>query len=128
MGSPGLVLMRDVDGQAAMPDIPLTDLEGNDKKAKFHTGFVNFPTMLLIFTTLVKHEADKPYDWEGQKRSLGASVHHTEGVGKPGRTHKLHLDSEFLMVMTRLRLGLLEEQTADIFKVYMFTVSRIPTT
>ena len=86
MGSTGVVLMSDTACQTARPAISFADMKGNDKKARFYTGFVSFPAMLLIFTTLLKHGAKKLNYWDWQKRSLGAKVYHKEGVGQPGRT------------------------------------------
>ena len=83
-----------------------------------------FQMMLLFFQTLVKHGAAKLNYWEGAKRSMGQKQYHKEGVSKPGKARKLSLEAEFLMVMMRIRLGLLQEHLADIFKVSVSTVSR----
>ncbi len=118
----------DVGCQTNLPDISVEDLKNDDHKTRFYTGFVNFQMLMLFLTTLMKHGADKLNYWEGQKRSMGDKQYHQEGVDKPGRKRKLSVPAEFLMVMMRLRMGLLQEHLVDIFKVSQSTVSRILTT
>jgi len=48
--------------------------------------------------------------------------------GKPGPKRQLPLFAEFVMVMVRLRLGLLQRQIADIFGISQSSVSKIFTT
>ena len=48
--------------------------------------------------------------------------------GKPGRKRQLPLFAEFVMVLVRLRLGLLQRQIADIFCISQPSVSKIFTT
>ena len=45
--------------------------------------------------------------------------------GEPGPKRQLPLFAEFVMVMVRLRLGLLQRQIADIFGISQSSVSKI---
>lgn len=110
--------------QTTLPDIAFEDLQSDDHKTRFYTGFVNFAMLMHFYSVLVTHGADKLNYWEGQKRSLGDKTYHKEGVGKPGKKRTLSSKAEFLMMMMRLRMGLLQEHLADIFKVSQSTVSR----
>ena len=60
--------------------------------------------------------------WHGEKRSH-ASI--PSDRPKRGRDRKLRTIHEFLLVLMRIRLGLLQEHLADIFKISTSTVSRI---
>jgi len=51
-----------------------------------------------------------------------------EHVGKPGRKRQMSLFAEFVMVLVRLRLGLLQSHLADIFAISQSSVSKIFTT
>lgn len=103
------------------------DIENNDEKTRFYTGYSNYLTFMLFFQTFLKHGADKLNYWEGQKRSLFEKTHKIQR-NKPGRKRKLRTIDEFFMVCVRLRLGLLQEHLADIFGVSVMTVSRIMNT
>ncbi len=116
--------MVDAACQTTMPDIAIQDLKNSDQKTRFYTGFVSFQMLMHFFTVLMNHGAGKLNYWEGQKRSMGEKQYHKEGVEKPGRKRTLSPLSEFLMVMMRLRMGLLQEHLTDIFKVSTSTVNR----
>jgi len=106
------------------------DIKDNDEKTKFYTGFPNYATFLLFFQTFLQHGAYKLTYWEGQKRSVGAEnrKYNLETISKPGRKRRLRPLDEFYMVCVRLRLGLLQDHLADLFKVSVMTVSRIMNT
>lgn len=108
-----------------VPDITAEVLECSDEKTRLYTGFVNFAMFMLMFNCLKKHGAEKLNYWDGEKQSMGPKTYHEEGRQKPGRKRRLRAIDEFLMVMMKLRLGLLQEQLGDIFKVSTSTVSRI---
>ena len=55
-------------------------------------------------------------------------IQEAEGVDKPGPKRKVPLFAEFIMVLTRLRLGLLIRHLADIYSISEGTVSKIYTT
>ena len=78
-----------------------------------------------MFSLFIKHGAAKLRYWEGQKRSLNVDKDLDPHRGKPGKQRKLRPEDEFFLCCLRLRLGLLEEHLADMFKVSLSTVSRI---
>ena len=104
-------------------DITLDDLK-TDEKVRFYTGFTSVAMLMLMFTTLVKHGADKLNYWRGEK-SLGQRTYHHQNSQKPGPKRALRVQEEFLLTCMRLRLGLLQEHLGDIFKISPSTVSRI---
>jgi hypothetical protein len=108
---------------SALPDITMGDLAQSDDKVRFYTGFVNFQMCLAMFRTLLSHGADRLNYWRGEQ-SVGERSYHEKGQ-KPGPKRALRLEEEFLLTCMRLRLGLLQEHLADIFKVSESTVSRI---
>ena len=113
----------DASTQTSAPDITLDELH-TDEKARFYTGFCNVQMMMLMFTTLVKHGADKLNYWRGET-SLGQRSYHQHNTQKPGPKRALRLQDEFLLTCMRLQLGLLQEHLGDIFKVSSSTVSRV---
>lgn len=52
-----------------LPKFVPEDLENNDDKTRYYSGFPNFATFTLIFNLLLQHGADKLTYWEGQKRT-----------------------------------------------------------
>ena len=120
----------DIGIQTSLPKMAPEDIENNDEKTRFYTGFPNYATFMLFFTTFLKHGASKLTYWEGQKRTLGSEgrKYNEEHIQKPGRKRTLRPIDEFYMVCLRLRLGLLQKHLKDIFNVSLMTVSRVMTT
>ncbi|XP_071127340.1 uncharacterized protein [Mytilus edulis] len=114
--------------QTDLPQITIENVKHDNAKVRFYTGFVNFSVFWMFFSVLLKHGADKLNYWEGESRSMGEKSYQQEGNLKPGRKRFLRPIDEFFMVMMRLRLGLLQEHLADIFRVSESTVSRIMNT
>ena len=79
---------------------------------------------MLLFNSIVKVAVKLNY-WQGKDSLKEKSYLTDEGRQKPGPQRKMRLTEEFLMVMMRLRLGLLEQDLADRFCVSTSTVSRI---
>lgn len=122
----GEVVTVDVGVQVNFPDIMPEDLNGNNEKTRFYTGFISFAMFLHYFSTTLKHGADKLHYWEGEKRyNNSEKLYHQTDNSKPGPKRSLRPFDEFLMVCMRLRLGLLQEHLADIFHVSKTSVSRI---
>lgn len=107
-----------------VPDITFEDLKDDDDKTRFYTGFISFNMFMLMFNTFLKHGADKLNYWDGPKQSLGDKSYFDADKMKPGPKRKLRPIDEFLMTCMRLRLDLLQQHLADIFKVSQSTVSR----
>ena len=124
--TPGPPLVKTVSSSVQTqkaPDITYEDLL-EDKKVKFYTGFVNFGMFMLMFNTLAKYGANKLNYWDGAKKTLSEKQTQNAEQEKPGPKRKLRPIDEFLLTCMRLRLGLLQEHLADIFKISQSTVSR----
>ena len=100
-----------------------------ENQVQFYTGFSSSELFHLIFQTLMVSAKDMKY-WNGTTKYKRASServadqYNMEFVNRGGRPKKLGLEQEFLMVMMRLRLGLLVEDLAFRFMVSPSTVSR----
>lgn len=88
--------------QTHLPKLTPEDLENNDDKTRYYTGFPNFATFTLIFNLLLQHGADKLTYWEGQKRTTQDRRYINEFISKPGRKRKLRPIDEFYLVCLRL--------------------------
>lgn len=89
--------------QTHLPKFVPEDLENNDDKTRYYTGFPNFATFTLIFNLLLQHGADKLTYWEGQKRTteIEDRRHINEFISKPGRKRKFRPIDEFYLVCLR---------------------------
>lgn len=96
----------DVGVQVDLPLLTAENLEGNDEKTKFYTGIINFGTFMLLFNSIAKVAVKLNY-WQGKDSLKEKSYLADEGKQKPGPKRKMRLIDEFLLVMMRLRLGLL---------------------
>ena len=91
-----------------------------------HTGFKSVEMFNLVFQTL-ENKASRMQYWKGQKQTaLETRTSAMTGMYKrPGPKRVLSLEQEFLMVMMRLRMGLLLEDVAFRFQVATGLVSSI---
>ena len=55
------------------------------KNTRFYTGFPGHITLMLFFHIFMKHGADRPTYWKGQKRSLGDKRYNEIHIAKQGR-------------------------------------------
>ena len=67
--------VKEVGVQVNLPPLTAEDLEGDDQKTRFYTGFVNFGTFMLIFNNLLQVAGKLNY-WNG-KDSLPSRSNHT---------------------------------------------------
>ncbi len=105
--------VSDVGISVSRPEITIEDIKDSDDKVQFYTGLPNYHTFNALYDTLVE---------SGANSLCPNSVN--ESVGK-GRKRKLRTVDEFLLVMMRLRLGLLVKDLEFRFKVASSTVSKI---
>ena len=96
--------MEDESVHVVRPEISIEDIQNSDEKIQFYTGLPDFDTFRALFETLCEFGMD---DMESDQRM------------------KLRLVDQFLLVMMRLRLGLLVKDLAYRFKLSCPTVSRI---
>lgn len=98
-----------------MPEITIENIKCSNEMIMFYTRLPDFKTFQALFDTLIEHGADKLC---------------TESVGEMniaslGRKRKLRRVDEFLLVLMRLRLGLLVKDLEFCFKISSSTVSKI---
>lgn len=104
-----------MDIDVSMPEIVIENIKLSNELIMFYTGLPDFLTFQAVFESLMKHGADKLC---------------TESVGEMnmynlGRKRKLRRVDEFLLVMMRLRLGLLVKDLEFRFKISASAVSKI---
>ena len=78
----------------------------------------------FMFKLFLKHGADKLNYWDGA-HSTRVRDFQLGDSQKPGPKRQLRPIDEFLMMCMKLRLNLLQESLADLFRVSVSTVSRI---
>ena len=93
----------------------LKNIQGNDDKIKFYTGFTTFTMLMACFNFLGKASSKLNY-W---------GTTNAERKSAKGRKRLLSPLDEFFLVLVRLRLGLFEQDLAYRFAVSQSTVSRI---
>ena len=116
--------VKEVGVQVNLPPLTAEDLEGDDQKTRFYTGFVNFGTFMLIFNNLLQVAGKLNY-WNGKDSLKIKPYIEDKNRHKPGPKRKMRLIDEYLMVFMRLRLGILEQDLAERFRVSVSTVSRV---
>lgn len=98
------------------PKFELNDYKDNDESISFYTGFPSYATMILCFDTLKAKAENLSYGGHERVDFINR---------KSGRKRKLSLWQEYTLVLLRLRLGLLEKDLADRYRVSVTTVSDI---
>ena len=99
---------------------------------KFYTGFRSTDLFKLMFNFLLVKAINMRY-WKGENQTksetMGADPYLKPGeYNRPGPNRKLTLEQEFLLVMMRLRVGLMVPDLAFRFKVSTGLVSSVFTT
>ena len=103
--------------------VSIEHIRESDQLCRFYTGFPNYGTYKALFDYL-KDAVTKKRCWRGEE--IIAKNHFSERCqSKPGPESKLTLKQEFLMVMMRLKVGLLQRDLARQFGVVESTVSRV---
>jgi hypothetical protein len=120
-------LMNDVDIQVSKPDVNCNDLKNDEKQTRFFTGFSNYQTFKAVLDTYKAHGSEKLNYWDGE-HSMNEKLYHKDGNQKPGPRRATDAETEFLITMMWMRLGLLLEHLGFIFKRSVSTISRIVTT
>lgn len=99
----------------------IENIKDNNKLLRFYTGFDNYETFSMVLNFLGR-DAAANLNYQNRDRSNFDS---TRNAG-PGRT--LNIENEFLMVLCRLKVGLLEEDISTRFSVSQSIVSQIVNT
>ncbi|KAJ8300688.1 hypothetical protein KUTeg_022207, partial [Tegillarca granosa] len=92
------------------PEITIEDIQSSDTQIQFYTGLPDFSTFMALFDCLIEHGADKIIIDNNLRTATGK--------------RKLRLVDEFLMVMMRLRLGLLLKDLEYRFRISASRISR----
>ena len=93
----------------------LSNIQDNDEKVRFYTGFPSYAALMICFNFLGKGSSKLNY-WGSTK---------SDAKTDKDRKRALLPLEEFFLVLVRLRLGLLEQDLAYRFAVSQSTVSRI---
>jgi hypothetical protein len=110
----------------ALPALAFSQLT-RESDVHLHTGLAGTKLFALLFNTL-STKAHRMQYWKGSKQTVLESrttEMHLEHYLRPGPSRKLTLEQEFLMVMMRLRMGLLVEDLAFRFQVSTGLVSSV---
>ncbi|XP_065675917.1 uncharacterized protein LOC136073911 isoform X2 [Hydra vulgaris] len=96
----------------------------NDKKCNFYT---NIPSLKVfhILHDLIKPIVHRPFSYKTEMKCSPKKNPHKITPKKHGRCRKLCSQDEFLLVLMKLRLGLLSNDLVDRFSVSLGTVSKI---
>lgn len=65
---------KSVEIQVDLPKITIENIQKDDSKVRFYTGFVGFKVFWMFYCTLLKHGAGNLNYWEGEARSMGEKV------------------------------------------------------
>lgn len=98
-----------------LPEIMIESIQHSNELMMFYTGMTDSDTFFAVFNSLMEQGADK----------LSTEVLGTMNNNKLGRKRKLRRVDEFLLVMMRLRLGLLLKDLEFPFKLSSSAVSKI---
>lgn len=101
------------------PKFELSDHKDKDHDIAFYTGFPNYDTLLLCYDLLKEKAEHLCY------QNRDETEYHPAEYNKPGSKRKLTIWQELTIVLLRLRLGLLEKDLAERFRISMPTVSVI---
>ena len=100
--------------------IDINQYEDSDKDIEFYTGFKNYEMLLTCFKLI--EDAAKSLNYGTYQCKLNESNHH---VPRLGRRRALDTFQEFVLVLMRLRLGIIERDLGHRFGVSESTVSVI---
>lgn len=98
----------------------------DDESVKFYTGLPNIACFNFTWN-LIQPYTEKIKYWNKKKE---AKSHYQDDISKrkPGRQRQLTVKEEYLIVLCRLRLVLLNQHLGDIFGVSESTISKTVTT
>lgn len=114
---------RKVDNSKQRREMVMEAVLKSDESVKFYTGIPSLSCFTLLLNTVLPY-AEKMKYWDKNKCQL--SYYQTDlQKKKPGRKRYLQVNEELILVLMRLKLGLLERHLADIFAVTKSTVSRV---
>lgn len=113
------------------PTLTYEDIKDNDDKVLFYTGIPNSNIFEALFDEIKADAADntgRKQTMSDRKKNDSEKVDENGNlifVNEVGRPRILRLIDEFLLVLMRLRLGLLLEDLADRFRISVTTCGTI---
>ena len=118
-GVQATVEMMDIGVYGNLPLPTVEDLKGDDLNTRFYTAFVNFGTFIVIFNSLSLITGKLNY-WNGKDSLKEKEYLENDVKQKPGPQRKMRLLDEFVLVLMRLHLGLLEQDLAQLVLFHEF--------
>ncbi|KAK3083832.1 hypothetical protein FSP39_003835 [Pinctada imbricata] len=113
---------RDATTQVDKPLMTYENIKNSDDKVSFYTGIPNAYSFEALFNE-IKDDAEEQ---TGRKtKNIPMETDETRSRGESGRPRSLRLIDEFLLVLMRIRLGLLLEDLADRFRISTNTCGAI---
>jgi hypothetical protein len=98
----------------------LTRISGDPDQVRFYTGFSSYEILKLVYDAIVP-QACKITSWtQYNRKKRGITQRISKSTGQ-----KLCLFDQFFLYLHKIRLGSLDQDLADKFKVSQSTVSRI---
>ncbi|XP_068735306.1 uncharacterized protein [Montipora capricornis] len=88
-------------------DLFIEDVFKDDRSVRFYTGIPLLTCLLMVFNFLQPF-AEKMKYWDGKKKTAREAYQEEKDRKKPGPKRQVPLFAEFILVMVRLRLGLLK--------------------
>ena len=114
------------DRSALKRKILTEDILRDDKSVRFYTGLPDLAHFNVVFDAIAPSAQGMKY-WDKQKSDT-SHYQKDETKRKPGRKRILTMKEEFLIVLCRLRLGVLNRHLSDMFGVSEPAISKIITT
>lgn len=115
IGTQSTVQTCDSSTYVSTPEIVIEDIMDSDDEIMFYTGLPNYKTCIALFNSLIDAGANR----------LSTDNEEKINTNNLGRKRKLRRVDEFLLVLMRLRLGLLLKDLEYRFKISTSTVSKI---
>ena len=114
------------DRSALKRKILTEDIPRDDESVRFYTELPDLAHFNVVFGAIAPSAQDIKY-WDKQKSDT-SHYQKDETKRKPGRKRILTMKEEFLIVLCRLRLGVLNRHLADMFGVSEPAISKIVAT
>lgn len=99
------------------------DVLKSNESVTFYTGTPSLSCFMLLVNTCFPYAGKMKY-WDKNKDQKSYYQDDPERE-KPGHKRKLELKEEFILILLRLKLGLIEKHLANMFAVSVSIVSRI---
>ena len=99
------------------------DVLKSNETVKVYTGIPPLSCFMLLVNTFFPYAGKMKY-WDKNKHRKSYYQDDPEKE-KPGRKRKFELKEEFILILLRLKLGLMERHLADMFAVSVSAVRRI---